>query len=125
MAKRKFTPIDKSKLTEALKEKGETVKSASRKIGLGDNTLTAQLWDQGGLVEPYILLIESVIGIPRARFIETKKSEPQIPDSEQINISRDTDKLLRDLIDGQTVMINMIQRLEDTIFNAVDKAWKQ
>lgn len=124
--KREIVPVNKSRLVAALEEKGETVKSASIKIGLAGNTLTAQLNGQGGLVEPYVLLIESsLIGIPRARFIETKKSEPQIPNSEQVNISGHTDKLLRELIEGQTDMLCMMRRLEDTIFNAVDKAWKQ
>ena len=122
---KKFIPANREKLIKELNKKGLTIYKASIGLGYSESTLQKQLSTYKGLTEQNILLIESVFHIPRSLFIEDN------PVFE--NECRDeTNKLLRDvienqkyLLEGQTDMLHMMERLEDTIFKAVDKAWRQ
>lgn len=103
--------------------------------------MSAQISKYGGLPEPMIIGIENMYHIPRADFVGfDKQDENTSCDSyganlllEDVNLKLDAifnsevnlSKRIEDLTEGQTAIIHMMEQLEDTIFKAVDKAWKQ
>ena len=136
-----ITPVSRNKLRDALNKKKTTLNKVSESLGYGQSTMSAQISKYGGLPEPMIIGIENMYHIPRADFVGfDKQDENTSCDSyganlllEDVNIKLDAifnsevnlSKRIEDLTEGQTAIIHMMEQLEDTIFKAVDRAWKQ
>ena len=138
----KYIPISMEKLKLELAKKEHTITEVSMFLGCNPNYISAQFSRHGGIKEYTIRTIEKDFHIPRESFVISKISQPkeQADDtSETIALLKDINRKLEmnigaqvkifghidDYIEGQTVIIHMLERLEETIFNAVDKAWKQ
>ena len=125
----KFCYVDVVALTNAITKKNMTLKSASLEIGHAGDYLTTGLrqYDPPKIPLHAVLGIEAACGIPRSSFVIEKPSTPPVRQT----VIQDSDTLqnmykeLIELKDGQTVLIEQLARLGETIYDAVDKAWKQ
>ena len=138
----KYIPISMEKLKLELSKKGHTITDVSMFLGCNPNYISAQFSRNGGIKEYTIRTIEKDFHIPRESFVISKISQPK----EQADDTSETIALLKDInrklelligsqvkvfghiddgIEGQSAIIHLMERLEDTIFKAVDKAWRQ
>lgn len=142
-------PVSRKKLREVLEKKGTTITEASSTIGYGRSMLGSQISKFGGLQEPMIQLIELKYGISREQFVcandPTSNSQIECNGDSNVMLERiiksqaetnyKLEKLIKasenisghvgECIDGQTAVLHILKNLEETIFNAVDKAWRQ
>lgn len=139
MPNMKFLPVNETKFLTLMLKKGYQLSDLSKEIGHADAYLKQTLNRHGGLTFPSILLIEKVTGVPYEdyRACEEKHEEDNFDDTNALlrEINRKLELLIGsqvkvfghidDSIEGQSAIIHLMERLEDTIFKAVDKAWRQ